>query len=91
MSESTEKRAEIIKDHQRDPKDVGSTEVQVALLTSQISHLTGHIKQNTHDFHSRRGLEMMVAKRRKLLKYFKANKLEEYKQLLQKLGLRDSY
>lgn len=69
-------------------KDTGSTAYQVALLTKRIAHLTGHLATNKHDYASRRGLLMMVAKRRKLLNYAKRTDNELYLSLLKRLGLR---
>ena len=69
-------------------KDTGSSEVQIALLTSRIDHLTDHLKTHRKDFHSRRGLLMMAARRRKLLDYLKKNELKRYQAIVEKLGLR---
>lgn len=68
-------KVEIVKAHGRSEGDTGSSEVQVALLTSRIKHLTGHFKQHKKDFHSRYGLQALVNSRRKLLKYLKRKKL----------------
>lgn len=68
--------------------DTGSPEVQVALLTQRISHLTEHLKEHKHDHHSRRGLLMMVGQRRRLLNYLKNNEIERYRTLIGELGLR---
>ncbi len=68
--------------------DTGSPEVQVALLTARINHLTEHLKSNTHDHHSRRGLLKMVGRRRNLLAYLQKNDIERYRALIAKLGLR---
>lgn len=83
-------KAEVVSQHQRGAGDTGSTEVQVALLTARIRDLQDHFKQNKKDNHSRQGLMRMVASRRKLLKYMKRTNLELYRQLIEKLGLRDS-
>jgi small subunit ribosomal protein S15 len=69
-------------------KDTGSCEVQVALLTARIAHLTEHLRGHRKDFHSRRGLLLMTSKRRRLLNYLKKHDLEKYTELLQKLNLR---
>ncbi len=69
-------------------KDTGSCEVQVALLTARIAHLTEHLRDHRKDFHSRRGLLQMTSKRRRLLNYLKKHDLEKYAELLQKLNLR---
>ncbi len=68
--------------------DTGSPEVQVALLTERINHLTGHLKVHKKDHHSRRGLLMMVGKRRRLLKYLNNQDVERYRSLIARLGLR---
>ncbi|MGM0364982.1 MAG: 30S ribosomal protein S15 [Actinomycetota bacterium] len=68
--------------------DTGSSEVQIALLTEKINNLNEHLKKNKKDHHSRRGLVMMVGKRKRLLKYLQDNELERYKKLIKKLGLR---
>ncbi len=88
MALSTETTAAVIKDFQRDAKDTGSPEVQVALLTTRINDLTEHFKQHKHDHHSRRGLLKMVNKRRKLLDYLKRKDVERYQELIKRLGLR---
>ena len=88
MSITAERRQEIIKDHARQEGDTGSTEVQVAILTERIRNLTEHFKGHAKDNHSRRGLLMMVNKRRSLLAYLKKKDVERYNSLIQKLGLR---
>ena len=75
-------------DFKANANDTGSTGFQVALLTKRIAHLTGHLGDNKHDFASRRGLLMMVAKRRKLLNYAKRTNMALYQDLLKRLGLR---
>jgi small subunit ribosomal protein S15 len=87
MSKQVNKQS-IIEDNRSHEKDTGSSEVQVALLTARINHLTEHLKTHRKDFHSRRGLLMMAARRRKLLDYLKKNDLKGYKDLVEKLGLR---
>ena len=88
MSVTAEKKQEIIKDHAVNDGDTGSPEVQVAILTQRIRNLTDHFKGHHKDNHSRRGLLMMVNKRRSLLAYLKKKDLARYNALIQKLGLR---
>ncbi len=78
----------IIKEYQKDPSDTGSVDVQVALLTARIRHLTEHFKTHKKDHHSRRGLLRLVSQRKKLLAYVKNNDLTTYANLISKLGLR---
>jgi len=88
MSVTAEKKAEIINDNARAKGDTGSPEVQVAILTSRIQTLTEHFKSHHKDNHSRRGLLMMVNKRRSLLDYLKKKDVDRYNALIAKLGLR---
>jgi small subunit ribosomal protein S15 len=88
MAVTTADKAQIVKDYQRAVADTGSPEVQVALLTARINHLTDHFKVNAKDHHSRRGLLKMVSRRRKLLDYLKSTNLASYKTLIERLGLR---
>ena len=88
MSVTAEKKQEIIKDNAQAKGDTGSPEVQVAILTERIRNLTEHFKDHHKDNHSRRGLLMMVNKRRSLLAYLKKKDVERYNGLIQKLGLR---
>ncbi len=88
MALSAENKTEIISEYRRDDKDSGSPEVQVALLTTRINELTEHMKAHRHDFASRRGLLMMVARRRGLLNYLKNGDFQRYKTILGSLGLR---
>ncbi len=88
MAVTTADKAQIVKDYQRAVADTGSPEVQVALLTARINHLTDHFKVNAKDHHSRRGLLKMVSRRRKLLDYLKETNLQAYKTLIDRLGLR---
>lgn len=88
MSVTAEAKQKIIKDNARDDNDTGSPEVQVAILTERIRNLTEHFKGHHKDNHSRRGLLMMVNKRRSLLAYLKKKDVERYNALIQKLGLR---
>ena len=78
----------IVKEYGRDEKDTGSTEVQVAILTAQINALTDHLRVHKKDHHSRRGLLMLVGKRRNLLDYLARKDKERYLALIAKLGLR---
>jgi small subunit ribosomal protein S15 len=88
MSITAEKEQEVIKDNAREANDTGSPEVQVAILTERIKTLTEHFKAHHKDNHSRRGLLMMVNKRRSLLDYLKRKDVDRYNALIQKLGLR---
>ena len=88
MSLSTEAKREIVGKYGRDESDTGSTEVQVALLTARINELTEHLREHKKDHHSRRGLLMLVGKRRRLLKYLQASDIDRYRSLIQQLGLR---
>lgn len=81
-------KSEIIKANQQDAKDTGSPEVQVALLSGRINHLTEHLRDHRKDFHSRRGLIMLTNRRRKLLNYLKSSNLDRYNALIVKLNLR---
>ena len=88
MSMSAEQKSTVVAEHQQSDGDTGSPEVQVALLSYQISHLTEHFKKHIHDHHSRRGLLKMVNQRRNLLDYLKSKNQQRYKDLIGKLGLR---
>jgi small subunit ribosomal protein S15 len=81
-------KSEVITQYKIHDKDTGSSEVQVALLTARINHLTEHLRLHRKDFHSRRGLLQMASRRRKLLDYLKRHDLPKYNELLQKLNLR---
>lgn len=85
---TAEKKQEVIAAHRRDPKDTGSPEVQVALLTARIDGLGDHFTNHNQDHHSRRGLLKMVNQRRKLLDYLKKTDLKRYETLIERLGLR---
>ncbi len=87
MLEKEEKQS-IIEKHRKHSSDTGSPEVQVALLTREISELTEHIKLHRKDHHSRRGLLMKVGKRRRLLNYLKKEDVERYRAIIKELGLR---
>jgi small subunit ribosomal protein S15 len=88
MAVTTAQKAQVLQDFQRAKGDTGSPEVQVALLTARITDLTEHFKAHSKDHHSRRGLLRMVSTRRKLLDYLKRTKAEQYKTLIERLGLR---
>ena len=88
MSVTAERKQELINDNARGSGDTGSPEVQVAILTERINNLTEHFKTHAKDNHSRRGLLMLVNKRRSLLDYLKRKDQERYQQLIAKLGLR---
>ncbi|EMD82776.1 30S ribosomal protein S15 [Pacificimonas flava] len=88
MSITAERKEALIKEHAREEGDTGSPEVQVAILTERIANLTEHFKDHHKDNHSRRGLLMLVNKRRKLLDYLNGKDEGRYKDLIQKLGLR---
>ncbi|QMT58894.1 MULTISPECIES: 30S ribosomal protein S15 [unclassified Legionella] len=91
MSLSSADKAAIVKEYKRSDQDTGSPEVQVSIITGRIKYLTEHFKEHKKDFHSRRGLQQLVNKRRKLLKYLKHNDEARYQTLIQSLELRDSY
>lgn len=83
-----EKKKEIIDTFKIHARDTGSAEVQIALLTERINSLGGHFKSHKKDFHSRRGLLMLVGRRRRLLNYLKQKDIKKYEEVLEKLGLR---
>lgn len=82
------RKQEIIEQFKRHEGDTGSPEVQIALLTERINHLTDHLKEHKKDHHSRRGLLMMVGKRRGLLNYLMSEDIQRYRDIVEKLGLR---
>ncbi|MCC6923132.1 MAG: 30S ribosomal protein S15 [Nitrosomonas sp.] len=88
MSVTTEQKAQVVRDFQRNNGDTGSPEVQVALLTARINDLIDHFKTHVKDHHSRRGLLRMVGRRRKLLDYLKRNDEDAYRALIDRLSLR---
>jgi small subunit ribosomal protein S15 len=88
MPLTKDKKQELIGKFGREAGDTGSTEVQVALLTERINHLTEHLRTHRKDHHSRRGLLMMVGKRRRLLRYLESADLERYRKVVADLGLR---
>mgnify|MGYP002716009321 FL=1 len=88
MALTAEKKADILKEYGLHETDTGSPEAQVALLTERINNLTEHLKFHKHDHHSRRGLLLLVGRRRSLLKYLRENDVERYRSLIARLGLR---
>ena len=88
MSITAERRTALIGDYATGTTDTGSPEVQIALLSERIGNLTGHLKTHAKDFHSRRGLLMLVGRRRRLLDYLKAKDQRRYETLIGRLGLR---
>ena len=83
-----EKKTQIVEDHKQHEGDTGSPEVQIALLSARINHLTEHLKEHKKDHHSRRGLLMMVGQRRRLLNYLSNKEINRYREIVAKLGLR---
>lgn len=81
-------KQEIVKTYGKNEKDTGSTAVQVAMMSQKISELTEHLKSNQKDFATKRGLLMMVGKRKRLLSYLKSQNLDEYRELIKILGIR---
>ncbi len=90
FSITKEETAKLIKEYGKDEKDSGSAEVQVAILTERIRNLTEHLKVHKKDNHTRRGLMKLIGKRRGLLKYIKNRNIDEYRDLIKKLGIRDN-
>lgn len=88
MSKAQLDKTTVIEEYRQHGSDTGSSEVQIALLTQRIVHLTEHLRTHRKDFHSRRGLIAMTSRRRKLLDYVKRTDLEKYKELLKRLKLR---
>ena len=88
MPKETVKKSEVIGSYRLHEKDTGSPEVQIALLSGRISYLTEHLTVHKKDHHSRRGLLMMVGRRRKLLDYLKVKDVERYKRVIERLGIR---
>ncbi|OGF57331.1 MAG: 30S ribosomal protein S15 [Candidatus Fraserbacteria bacterium RBG_16_55_9] len=81
-------KAEVIQAYQRTGQDTGSPEVQIAILTKEVEQLTGHLKTHKHDFHSTRGLMVKVGRRKRLLTYLKREDPEQYRKLIERLGIR---
>jgi len=88
MSITAERKNEVVREYARHEGDTGSPEVQVAILSERIKNLTGHLQGHKKDFHSRRGLLIMVGQRRRLLDYVKGRDQSRYETLIQRLGLR---
>jgi small subunit ribosomal protein S15 len=88
MTVSTEQKQELVSKFGKAERDTGSAEVQIALMTARINDLTEHLRQHGKDHHSRRGLLMLVGKRRRLLNYLQRSNLESYRSLVKELGLR---
>ena len=88
MPLTQERKLDIIRKFGSDEHDTGSTRVQIALLTERINDLTQHLRDHSKDHHSRRGLLMLVGKRRRLLNYLQRHDLEGYRELIRELGLR---
>lgn len=88
MALTAAKKQEIVKNFARNEKDTGSAEVQIAILTEEINALTEHLKQHTHDHHSRRGLLKKVGQRRSLLNYLAKKDVTRYREVVKQLGLR---
>jgi small subunit ribosomal protein S15 len=88
MTLTVDQKQEIVSKHGKDAKDTGSAEVQIALLTARVNELTEHLRSHKKDHHSRRGLLMLVGKRRRLLNYLQRTDLDRYRALIKELGLR---
>jgi small subunit ribosomal protein S15 len=88
MPLDTDTKTSIIAEYGTKEGDTGSPEVQIAMLTKRIADLTDHLKTHKHDHHSRRGLLLLVGKRRRLLKYLQATDIERYRALIERLGIR---
>ena len=88
MTLTTQEKTALIAEHARTTGDTGSAEVQIAVLTKRITDLTDHLKAHKSDHHSRRGLLMMVGRRRRLLEYLKREDITRYREIVAKLGLR---
>ena len=88
MAMTKEENAKIIKEFAKSKNDVGSAEVQIAILTREINDLTDHLKTHIHDFHYKRGLFMKVGRRKKLLNYLKENDVVSYRNVIKKLNIR---
>ena len=88
MTLTAEDKAELAAKFGKDERDTGATQVQIAMLTRRINHLTDHLREHKHDHHSRRGLLMLVGRRRRFLNYLQKEDLEGYRSLIRELGLR---
>lgn len=83
------KKQQVITDYRKTPEDTGSTEVQIAVLQARIEQITDHLRRNKKDFHSRRGLMLLVGKRRRLEAYMRSEDVVSYRSLIQRLGIRE--
>ena len=90
MTISKDRKAELTAKFGKNAQDTGNSKVQVAILSERIKELTEHMKSHQKDFHTRRGLLMLVGKRRRLLSYIKKNDINEYRELIKELGIRDN-
>lgn len=90
MTQEATDKASVMESYRRHEGDTGSTDVQVALLSQRIAHLTDHLREHKHDNHTRRGLLKLVGRRRRLLAYLQKQDLERYRALMASLGLRES-
>ena len=88
MAIKNQAKKQLIQDHRQHATDTGSSEVQIAVLTNRITYLTEHFRHHPKDHHSRRGLLLMVGRRRKLLDYLRKGREDKYRDLIQKLGIR---
>ena len=88
MTLTTDQKREVVQQFGKSAEDTGSPEVQIALLTRRINHLTEHLREHKHDHHSRRGLLMLVGQRRRLLNYLQRHHLDRYRTVIGELGLR---
>ena len=88
MTLTADQKLEVVKQFGKSEGDTGSPEVQIALLTRRINHLTDHLREHKHDHHSRRGLLMLVGQRRRLLNYLMRKDVDRYRSLIRELGLR---
>ena len=88
MTLTTDQKREVVQQFGKSAEDTGSPEVQIALLTRRINHLTEHLREHKHDHHSRRGLLMLVGQRRRLLNYLNKTDIERYRSIIERLGLR---
>lgn len=84
-----EKKATVIRDYATKDGDTGSAEVQIAIMQSRIAQITDHLRRNKKDFHSRRGLMVLVGKRRRLEAYLRGKDVQKYRELMQRLGIRE--
>ncbi len=90
MTISKERKAELVAEFGNNPQDTGNPKAQVAIMTERIRELTEHMKSHPKDFHTRRGLLMIVGRRRRMLSYIKKRDIMEYRELIAKLGIRDN-